>query len=134
MKRLLVILAAIAIAGCAAVKQEGTAIQQSDATMNGATRPMIVTTGTDIPGHPSYTVLGPAEGYCEKTPRGDDQVIAGDSFKQAAYRKYGERVDAIIDSTGWFVENGDTSRVYEPHTSQGYFECGGTAVTFQTAP
>jgi hypothetical protein len=130
MKRLLITSAAIVIAGCAGAAQQGTELQQSDVTMNGATRTMIVVTGTDIPGHQGYTALGPVEGHCEKTPHGDGQIIEGDSFRQAAYRKYGDRVDAIVDATGWYVDNGASS-VYEPHTSQGHFECGGTAVTFQ---
>ncbi len=125
----------LAAAGCGEVKHEEAKIEARDAAMDAATKRMIVVVGVDVPGHPGYTTLGPVQGYCEKKPNGDDQVIAGDSMKQAAYRKYGNRVDAIIQATAWFVpEGGMTSGVYEPYTPMGHFECGGTAVSFGTSP
>ncbi len=125
----------IGLAGCGEVKHEEAEIQARDAAMNAATKRMIVVTGTEIPDHPAYARLGPVQGYCEKKPNGDDQVIAGDSMKQAAYRKYGDRVDAIVQATAWFVpEGGMTSGVYEPYTPMGHFECAGTAVSFSVQP
>jgi hypothetical protein len=132
MKALVIAMATmLALAGCGEVKHEEAKIQARDDAMNAATKRMVVVTGTDVPGHPSYTSLGAVQGYCEKKPNGDDQVIAGDSMKQSAYRKYGAQVDAIIQTNAWFVpEGGATSGVYEPYTSYGHFECAGTAVTF----
>lgn len=132
MKSIVFVMAALlALAGCGEVRQEEAKIQVRDEAMNAATGRMIVVTGTDVPGHPSYTTLGPVQGYCEKKPNGDDQVIAGDSMKQAAYRKYGVQADAIIQANAWFVpEGGMTSGVYEPYTAYGHFECSGTAVSF----
>jgi hypothetical protein len=129
----LVVAAMLALAGCGEVKHEEAKIQARDDAMNAATKRIIVVAGTDVPGHPTYTTLGAVQGYCERKPNGDDQVIAGDSMKQAAYRKYGVRADAIIHANAWFVpEGGMTSGVYEPYTSYGHFECSGTAVSFGT--
>ncbi len=130
MKRFALIVMALILAGCGEVKQEEAKIRAEDAAINAATGRIIVVGGAEVPGHPNYTTLGPTEGYCEKTPHGDDQVIAGDSLKQAADRKYGAQVDAIINATAWFVTEGDTSGVYEPYAPMGHFECGGTAVSF----
>ncbi len=125
----------LVLTGCGEVKHEEAEVQARDAAMNAATKRMIVVTGTDVPGHPNYVTLGSVQGYCEKKPNGDDQVIAGDSIRQAAYRKYGDRADAIVQSTAWFVpEGGMTSGVYEPYTPMGHFECSGTAVSFGGQP
>lgn len=132
MKMIPMLVIVAAIAGCGQLKQEQKSIEHSDAAMNTATRQMLVVPGNEIPDHPNYTVLGAVQGYCERTPRGDEQVIAGDSMKQAAYRQYGPHVDAIVNATAWFIEDGNNSVVYEPNTPQGHFECGGTAVSFQS--
>jgi hypothetical protein len=124
---------AIAVVGCAsvappAVQQRAEAIHERTAEMDSAVRRIVEVSGSTIPGHPNYTVLGPVSGYCEGSPRGNQEIIAGDSVKEAAVRKYGSRVDAIINSNAAYVATGGGT---------GYRECMGTAVSFAptaTAP
>jgi hypothetical protein len=115
------------------VRHDAAAIDASNAAMSEAVRKIIVVPGTVVPGHPGYTHLGAVQGYCERTPRGDQQLLHGDNLRQAAYRKYGPRVDAIIDTQAWFVIGPAASSEMEPGNSEGHFECAGTAVTFAGA-
>jgi hypothetical protein len=133
MIRILLLAAAVAFAGCAEVKQDAVSIDARNAAMNQAVRKIVVVPGADVPGHSSYTQLGAVQGYCERTPRGDQQIIPGDNLRQAAYRKYGPRVDAIVDTQAWFVISPQASAVMEPGNSEGHFECAGTAVSFAEA-
>jgi len=91
--------------------------------MDAAVKRIVEISGTTIPGHPSYTVLGQVSGYCERSLEGNQEIIAGDSVKEAAVRKYGNRVDAIINSNSAYVTTGGGT---------GYRECMGTAVSFAT--
>jgi hypothetical protein len=135
MSRILLLAAALAFAGCADVKRDAASIDASNAAMSQAVRKIVVVPGTAVPGHSGYTQLGAVQGYCERTPHGDQQIIPGDNLRQAAYRKYGPRVDAIINTQAWFVVGNQASAVMEPGNSEGHFECGGTAVSFaDTAP
>jgi len=92
--------------------------------MDAAVKRIVEVPGPTIPGHPNYTVLGPVSGYCEGSPEGNQEIIAGDSVKEAAVRKYGNRVDAIINSNAAYVATGGGT---------GYRECMGTAVSFAPA-
>lgn len=126
MKTLLIGICAIAVAGCAsiappAVQQRAEAIHQRSADMEAAVKRIVEVSGPTIPGHPNYVVLGPVNGYCEGSPEGNQEIIAGDSVKEAAVRKYGNRVDAIINSNAAYVATGGGT---------GYRECMGTAVSF----
>ncbi len=134
MRNLVLLALVIAVCGCSQLKTDASDIRADNAALSAAARKIIVIRGTQIPGHPDYSVLGPAQGYCEKDPHGDTQAIPGDSMKLAAYREYGGRVDAIIGAHAWYMDVGDqTSSVYEPHSHTGYWECAGTAVRFTAA-
>jgi hypothetical protein len=86
-----------------------------------------------VKGHPQYTKLGSVQGYCFNTPNSTGgQVVHGDGLRAAAYRKYGDQVDAVVGTTIYFVAD-DASAVSEPYTESGYFECAGTAVHFSAA-
>jgi len=129
MKNLLIGIGAVAVAGCAsvappAVQQRAEAIHQRTAEMDAAVKRIVEVPGPTIPGHPNYTVLGPVSGYCQGSPEGNQEIIAGDSVKEAAVRKYGNRVDAIINSNAAYVATGGGT---------GYRECMGTAVSFAPA-
>jgi len=90
--------------------------------------------GANVKGNPPYTTLGRAEGYCFNLPNSTGgQVIHGDGLRAAAYRKYGDQVDAIVKTSVWFISD-DTYAPAEPYTENGYFECAGTAVHFADAP
>ena len=79
-------------------------------------------------------MLGRVEGYCFNLPNSTGgQVIHGDGLRAAAYRKYGGQVDAIVNTTVWFVSDDDYG-AFEPYTEGGYFECAGTAVHFTNQP
>jgi hypothetical protein len=128
--KLAVIVMAVCLAGCASVappgvQQRAAEVRERTAAMDAASARIVVVDGTQIAGHPSYTTLGPVGGYCERTPQGDSQTLNGDSMKQSAVRKYGDRVDAIIQpSTQWVpVSSGGI----------GYWRCSGTAVSFADA-
>jgi hypothetical protein len=114
--------------GCASVappgvQQRAAEVRERTAKMDAASNRIIVASGSQIPEHPTYTTLGPVSGYCEQTPQGDSQTLNGDTMKQSAVRKYGDRVDAIVDS----------SAAWMPISSEGgvgYWRCSGTAVSF----
>ncbi|HUY28689.1 MAG TPA: hypothetical protein VMV27_14860 [Candidatus Binataceae bacterium] len=135
MRRLALILGLISIAACGLAKHDAAVIRTDNAAMTAASKKILISGGGDVPGHPKISTLGPVQGYCEKNPQGDTQAIPGDSMRLAAYRKYGDQVNAITGSHGWFVPTGDeTSAVSEPGDKQGYWECAGTAVSFGAAP
>ena len=130
MKSMYLALAAI-IAGCAsfapqAVQGPAAEVRARTAAMDARTSGITSVKGTDIPGHPQYTTLGHVEGYCEQTPDGNSQTIEGDNLKQSAVRKYGDRVNAIVNASSFFVSNSNTG-------GSRYWQCTGTAVSFATA-
>ncbi len=140
MKRLVFALAAIAMLGCQdvhqneqSISQDVTRLQQQQEAISAAIKKIQVVSGASLRGG-DYDMLGPVEGYCFNLPNSTSgQVTHGDSLRAAAYRKYGNQVDAIVNTTIWFVPD-DASAVYEPYTENGYFECGGIAVRFNGKP
>ncbi|HEY6418492.1 MAG TPA: hypothetical protein VIX59_05755 [Candidatus Binataceae bacterium] len=123
----------VALAGCSGVRQDVAHIQQEQDALSAAIKKIKVVSGPNVKGNPPYTTLGRAEGYCFNIPNSTGgQVVHGDSLKAAAYREYGNQVDAIVKTSIWFVPD-DGSDVYEPYTENGYFECGGSAVHFTGA-
>jgi hypothetical protein len=129
MKKLAILILAIAVAGCG---QAETAIRTRDANLEAATAKMIVTRGKDIPGHPQYVELGKVRGHCLQDPEANDVIPSGDNLREAAYRKYGAQVDAIVDAVATHI-NDDYSPVAPPGSSAGHYECEGTAVHFANA-
>ena len=132
MKKLLLLGLTLAIAGCGPVKKEEAKIQTHDAAMEAATQKIIVTRSTSVDGHPKVTDLGPVEGRCANDPTGQE-TFPEDNLREAAYRKYGDQVNAIVNTSVWFVSDDDYG-AYEPYTEGGYFECAGTAVHFTGEP
>ena len=132
MKRLWLLGLAIMLMACGEAAKVEHSVQARDDAMNAATAKMIVTTGTDIPGHSDYVKLGKAHGYCRQNPDSDDTIPNGDNLRQAAYRAYGSQADAIIGANSYFV-NDDYTPVSQPGSAQGHFECEGIAVHFPDA-
>jgi hypothetical protein len=131
---LVVAVAIVALAGCSAVDQDVTHLQQEQDAISAATKKIKVVAHDNVKGNPPYTVLGRTEGYCFNLPNSTGgQVIHGDGLKAAAYRKYGNQVDAIVKTSVWFVSDDDYG-AFEPYTEGGYFECAGTAVHFTGEP
>jgi hypothetical protein len=129
MKYLMVGILVLAIAGCAsvappAVQERAESIREHTAEMDAAVKRIVVVSGPTIADHPNYSVLGQVSGYCEGSPEGDQRIIAGDSVKEAAVRKYGSQVDAIVNANSTYVSMGGGT---------GYRECMGTAVTFSSS-
>ena len=128
--------ALVALAGCTAVDQDVAHLQQQQDAISAATKKIQVVHGATVKGHPQYVALGRTQGYCFNIPNSTGgQVIHGDGLRAAAYRKYGDQVDAIVNTTVWFVAD-DSYDAFEPYTENGYFECAGTAVHFtgESAP
>ena len=131
---LLVAIAVVALAGCSGVEQDITHLQQEQEAISAATKKIKVVARANVKGNPDYTALGHVEGYCFNLPNSTGgQVIHGDGIRAAAYRKYGGQVDAIVNTTVWFVSDDDYG-AFEPYTEGGYFECGGTAIHFIAQP
>lgn len=127
---LVVVVAFIMLGGCSAVDRDVAQLQQEQDAISAATRKIKVVSGANVKGNPPYTTLGRAEGYCFNLPNSTGgQVIHGDGLRAAAYRKYGDQVDAIVKTSVWFVSD-DSYGSFEPYTEGGYFECAGTAVHF----
>ena len=128
----------VGLAGCSGVRQEEQNLHQDVAELHQeqdalsvAIKKIKVVSGGVVKGSPSpYAALGPTQGYCfNQSNSASGQVIHGDGIRAAAYRKYGDQVDAIVNTRAWFVAD-DAGAVFEPYTENGYFECGGTAVHF----
>ncbi len=132
MNKLVLLGLMLALAGCGSVKKEETTIRARNAEMEAAAQKMVVTRSTSIDGHPKVTELGPVEGRCGNDPTGQE-TFPQDNLREAAYRKYGDQVSGIINAYGWFVVGNAASMVQEPGSSEGHFECTGTAVHFAEA-
>ena len=131
---LVVAFAMVALAGCSAFEQDVTHLQQEQDAISAANKKIKVVHGANVKGNPQYTSLGRVEGYCFNRPNSTGgQVIHGDGLRAAAYRKYGSQVDAIVNTSVWFVADDDYGP-FEPYDEGGYFECSGTAVHFTTQP
>src|SRR5260370_14581270 len=128
----LFIVAAIALGGCAGVEQDVSHLQQQQEAISAAIKKIKVVHGANVKSNPQYVVLGRTEGYCFNRPNSTGgQVIHGDGLRAAAYRKYGDQVNAIVNTSVWFVADDDYGAL-EPYDEGGYFECAGTAVHFTT--
>jgi hypothetical protein len=127
MKKLTLLVLIILVAGCGEAVKTENAVRERDANMEAAAAKMVVTRDTDVPGHPHTVQLGKVRGHCLQNPEANDIIPTGDNLRQAAYRKYGSQVDAIVDANIFHV-NDD----YSPAAggTQGHFECEGTAVHF----
>ena len=137
MKRFLLALAiAIVFGGCAEeqhLDQDVTQLHAQQDALGAAIKKILVVSKDTVKGHAQYTKLGSVQGYCFNTPNSTSgQVVHGDGLRAAAYRKYGDQVDAVVGTTIYFVAD-DASAVSEPYTEGGYFECAGTAVHFAGA-
>ena len=134
MKRFLLAVAiALAFSGCAEERhldQDVARLQEQQDALSAAIKRIQVVSKETVKGHPDYAKLGSVQGYCFNTPDSTGgQVVHGDGLRAAAYRKYGDQVDAVVGTTIYFVAD-DASAVTEPYTENGYFECAGTAVHF----
>lgn len=134
MRVVVLVIAIAALSGCSSLKQDVSQLQQNQDAISAAIKKIKVVPGVNVKGNPNYTTLGRVEGYCFNRPNSTGgQVVHGDGLKTAAYRKYGGRVDAIVNTSIWFVSD-DSSAAFEPYTENGYFECSGTAVHFTEEP
>src|SRR5579863_3529191 len=136
MRRFFLTVVIIALAGCSGVQQDVTQLHEEQDAISASIKKIKVVSGASIKGHPQYTALGSTQGYCfNHANYGGGEVVHGDGLKAAAYRKYGDQVDAIVNTRAWFVAD-DEGGVFEPYTEYGYFECAGTAVHFtgESAP
>ena len=123
----------VVLAGCSAVDQDITHMQEQQDALSAAIKKIRVSPGASLKGNPQYTALGRVQGYCFNLPNSTGgQVVHGDGLKAAAYRKYGDKVNAIVNTSIWFVSD-DSYGGFEPYTEGGYFECAGTAVHFTEA-
>jgi len=134
MKRLILIVAAVVVAGCSAVAKEDASIKTRNEAEEAAVKRIVVVEGTQIPGHAKYTELGRVQGVCVRAPWYDDDTsIQRIGFKHAAYDKYGDKVDAIIKVDSFFVADNQSYGMAEPGNAAGHLNCQGTAVHFESA-
>jgi hypothetical protein len=132
MKRLIVIITALVIAGCSAVKKEGASINARNEAEEAAVKRIVVVEGDQIPGHAKFTELGRVQGVCVRAPWYDeDSSIQRIGFKHAAYDQYGDKVDAIIRIDSFFVADNQSYEIKEPGSAAGHLNCQGTAVHFE---
>jgi hypothetical protein len=64
MKRLMLIIAALAVAGCSAVAKEDASIKTRNEAEEAAVKRIVVVEGDQVPGHPKFTELGRVQGVC----------------------------------------------------------------------
>lgn len=130
MKKLVLLGLMLAVIGCGPLaKKEEAKIQARDATMDAAAQKLIVVRSTSIDGHPKITDLGPVQGRCGNDPTGQD-TFPEENLREAAIRQYGEKVNGITNAYGYFVVGNSASMVQQPGSSEGHFQCSGTAVHF----
>jgi hypothetical protein len=132
MKKLLLIGLVLVMAACGEAAKVENKVEARDAAMDAATAKMIVTRSNTVAGHAQYTSLGKVHGHCMADPEANDVIARGDNLRQAAYRKYGAQVDAIVDASAYHVNDDYTPEVAGTAAS-GHFECDGTAVHFADA-
>ena len=109
-----------------AAKVQNAAVAR-DAGMDAATAKMIVTRAGNVPGH-TDVALGKVQGRCGVNPEANEVIPTGDNLRQAAYRKYGDQVDAIVNASS--VQINDEIIKDPDSTSASYTECSGTAAHF----
>src|ERR1700674_4240909 len=98
MRLVLLLVAIVALAGCATVDKDVAHLQQEQDAISAATKKIQGVHGATVQGHPQHTAPGSAEGYCTHPPNvAGGQVIHGDGLRAAAYRKYGDQVDAVVN-------------------------------------
>ena len=129
MKTMSLLLVAIVITGCSEAAKP-----PRDAAMEAATARMSIASGDNVPGNPQYVTLGKVRAHCMENPQASyitatDIIADGDDLQQAAYRKYGSQVDAIVDANIFHVSN--YKQRYPLFYDEGHFECEGTAVHFR---
>jgi hypothetical protein len=132
MKKLVLLVLAIVMVACGEAAKVENKVEARDAAMDAATAKMIVTRDSSVAGHPQSSTLGKVHGHCKADPEANDIIAAGDNLRQAAYRKYGSQVDAIVDANAYHV-NDDFSPEAASQGTVGHFECDGTAVHFSDA-
>jgi hypothetical protein len=128
-KKLVLLGLMLVMAGCAAAKKEEAVVRARDATMDAAAQKLVVTRATTVDGHPRVTDLGPVKGRCGNDPTGQD-TFPQENLREAAVRAYGDKVNGITNAYGYFVVGNTASLAQEPGSSEGHFECSGTAVHF----
>ena len=62
MKRLMLIIAALAVAGCSAIAKEDTSIKTRNEAEEAAVKRIVVVEGDQVPGHPKFTETWPRPG------------------------------------------------------------------------
>jgi hypothetical protein len=127
MKKLALLILAMAMMACGETAKVQNAVEARDAGMDAADAKMIVTRAANVPGH-TQVVLGKVQGRCGANPEANEVIPSGDNLRQAAYRKYGAQVDGIVNSSA--VQINDEIIKDPDSTSASYTECSGTAVHF----
>ncbi|MGH7864698.1 MAG: hypothetical protein ACREQB_06900 [Candidatus Binataceae bacterium] len=122
---------AMVMAGCALATDEAAEIQARNQAEQAALSTIVVTKGSEVNGRATYTRLGRVQGFCDRDIERQDHAVGGDSLRQAAYRRYGEQVKAIVETNAWFILDGAASTVWATEGGGGHFECAGIAVTFE---
>jgi len=127
MKRLALLILAMAMMACGEAAKVQNAAEAGDAGMDAATAKMIVTRADNVPGR-TQVALGKVQGRCGTNPEANEVIPSGDNLRQAAYRKYGAQVDGIVNASSVQINN---EIIKDPDsTSASYTECSGTAVHF----
>jgi hypothetical protein len=126
MKKMSLLLVALIITACSEAAKP-----PRDAAMEAATARISIASGDNVPVNPQYVTLGQVRAHCMETPQAvtaADIIADGDDLRQAAYRKYGSQVDAIVDANKYHVRN--YQQIFPLFDYESYLECEGTAVHF----
>jgi hypothetical protein len=103
---------------CGQVVEAHNAVHARDAAMEAATAKMIIIQGNDITGHSQYLALGKVHGHC-LTGAADEIIASCDNLKEAAYRKYGSSVNAVVHESAVHI-NDDYTPEAPPDSTVGY--------------
>ena len=102
------------------------------ATEASSTR-VIITSADTVSGHSQYLTLGSVRAKCMENPAAGhisaaDVIADANGLRQAAFRTYGSRVDAIVDADLSYVVDYGHRYLFD---QEGHLECQGTAIHFE---
>jgi hypothetical protein len=127
-------LLAAGLAGCAALSSSLKAEREAEEARRAALRRIVVVSGSTVPGRTSLVRLGRVQGWCDDDIARQESSVPSETLREAAYRRFGDEVGAIIEVNTWFVVDDTASAVWAIEGGGGHWECSGEAVKFEAAP
>jgi len=130
-KTLAAIAGLILLSACTQWHEATERARTEDAARDSAIQRINVSTGNEIPEHPSFNRLGVVGGHCPIDRNSEENVFA-DFLRRNAYLKFGDSANGVIDARAWYISHTKpSSSVCDlSGTGSGEFYCCGVTVQF----